>query len=139
MNGDRPVLSDATAPAEPRQGVIDDPAQTQNNGACQVRAFDDFDRQPINVRDHCLNLLPGIAAIGEQSGERGIRIAGSLDQTGRPVAVLNIGAKHYAFQHIAQRVRHDVPPFDLAHESLALLSLLAGVVSARPTRLGGLD
>jgi hypothetical protein len=71
------------------------------------------------VRDRCFKFLPGITAIGEQSGERGIRVAGSLDQTGRPVAVLSIRAVHDAFEHIAERVRHDVP--------LAPLNFLAGV------------
>jgi hypothetical protein len=60
------------------------------------------------VRDRCFNLLPGIAASGIQSGERGIRVAGALDQAGRPVAVLNIGAVHHAFKHAAECVCHDV-------------------------------
>lgn len=48
-------------------------------------------------------LLPGIAAIGEQSDEGGIRIAGSLDQAGRTVAVLNIGTVHHAVVTIASQ------------------------------------
>lgn len=83
------------------------------------------------MRDCPFERLAGIAAIGIQSGERGIRVAGSLDQAKRPVAVLNISAVHHAFEHVAECVGHDV--------ALAPLYLLASVVSARPTRLGGLD
>ena len=83
------------------------------------------------MRDRYFKLLAGIAAISLESGERGIRFSGSLDQAGRPVAVLNIGAVHHAFEHVVECVVHDMP--------LAPLYLLAGVVSARPTRLGGLQ
>jgi hypothetical protein len=44
----------------------------------------DFDGQLINVHDRCFKLLAGIAAIGIQSGARGVRVAGSLDPTKAP-------------------------------------------------------
>ncbi|MDF2495331.1 MAG: hypothetical protein K0S66_2265 [Sphingomonas sp.] len=112
---------------EPRQGAFNDPAPGQNDKARQIGAPDDFDRQLINVRDCRFELLSDIPAIGEQLGEGGQRFAGSLNQISRPVAVLNIGAVHHAFQHVAERAGYDVP--------LAPLDLLAGVVSPWPTRL----
>ena len=82
------------------------------------------------MRDCLFELLPGIATIGKQPGKGGIRIAGPLDQARSAVAVLHIGTVHHALQHVAQRVGHDMAftPFDL----------LARVVAARATRLGGL-
>jgi hypothetical protein len=93
--------------AEPRRGAFDDRALGQNDKARQVGTSNDFDCQPINVRDRCFKLLPGIAAIGIQSGERGIRVAGSLDKAGCPVAVLNIGTVHHALEYVADCVGHD--------------------------------
>lgn len=83
-DGGLPVPGEAPRPAEPRQGAFDDPALGQNNKARQVRPPNDCDRQPINVRERCPELLPGTAAVGEQPSDGGMRIAGSLDQSGRP-------------------------------------------------------
>lgn len=44
------------------------PSAGQKDEARRVGSSDDFDRQPIDVGDRCFKLLPGIAAIGEQSG-----------------------------------------------------------------------
>jgi len=43
------------------------------------------------VGDRRFEFLLGIAAVGEQAGDGGLRIARSLDQAWSPVAVLNIG------------------------------------------------
>ncbi len=113
-----------------RQGAFDNPAPGQNDKARQVGPSDDFDRQPIDVRDGRFELLSGIAAIGEHPGKGGIRVTGSLDQARSPVAVLHIGTVDNSLQHVAQCVGYDV--------AFTTLDLLARVVAARPARLGGL-
>ena len=75
----------------PCQGAFDNPAPGQNDKVSQVGPSDDFDRQPIDVRDCRFEFLSGIVAIGEHSGKGGIRVAGPLDQARSPVAVLHIG------------------------------------------------
>jgi len=71
------------------------------------------------------SFCPAYPPSANSFGERGKRVAGSFDQARSTVAVLNIGAVHHAFQHVAECVGHDMP--------LAPFDLLAGVVSPRPT------
>jgi hypothetical protein len=72
-----------------------------------------FDRQPINVRDRRFELLSGITAIGIKSGvwDTRRRIARS-DRAPRR------GPEHRRraprFEHVAECVRYDMPPFDFA-------------------------
>ena len=70
---------------------------------------------PVDVCNHRLELLAAIAAVGEQFNEHGLRLIGSLDQAGCAVAVLNAGAMHHSFQHVAHRVGHGMglAPLDL--------------------------
>ena len=60
-----------------------------------------------------------------------VPIANGFDNIGRPVSVLNSGTVNDDEQHLTQRIGDDV--------ALAALDLLACIIAANPTGLGGFD
>lgn len=44
------------------------------------------------MRDGVLQLLSGVAAIGEEAGQRRIGVPAAFDEVGRAVTVLDVGA-----------------------------------------------
>ena len=112
-----PVLGEASTSVEPGDGALDHPAAgQQEDEAWGVGPFDDLDGEPIEMRNGRFELLPGIAAIGEEAGQRRICVAAALDEAWCAIAVLNVGRMNQSVEHVADCVGHDValaPPLRL--------------------------
>jgi hypothetical protein len=91
---------------------------------------DDLDGEAVEVRDGSLQLLPGIAAIGEEPGERGIGIPAAFDEFRLAIAVLDVGRMDQGVEQVVGRFGRDM--------ALAPFGLLAGILAAWSARLGGL-
>ncbi len=104
-DGFLPVLGEAPAATQPGEGALDDPPFWQN--------------------------LEALGAIGEDMAQPGKAVADGLQQLGRAVAVLDIGAMDDQCDQKAQGVGDDM--------ALAALDLLAGVKATDSAAFGGLD
>ena len=91
--------------------------------ALGIRAFDDVDGPVALSVESLAQLLPGIAAIGEDMPEPWISHTQIRQKIRGTVPVLNVGRVNQGCDEIAVRVRYDVP--------FAALDLLACVKASR--------
>lgn len=73
LDGFLPVLGEAAAPPEPGEGAFDHPTAGQHLEALRgVGALDDFHGPAPDFLQRALELLSGIAAIGENVAKPGV-------------------------------------------------------------------
>lgn len=108
------------------------PAAWQDDEALdRIGALDDLDGPAAVAAHGALELVAGIAAVGEDVAQPWMAEPDCLEQVGSAVAILNIGPVDPHKDQEAERVGDDVAfaPFDL----------LARVIPANPTAFGSLD
>ena len=132
--GDRcfEVFGQAPVTIEPGKGPFDYPAAGEGFEADGVgRALDDFDSPLTEIPQGVEQLLPGIGAIGKQMAQPRKEVVDRFDHEHRAVAILHISGMDIGPDQQAGGIGDDVAftPFDL----------LAGIITARPAALGGLD
>lgn len=131
-DGCLPVLGQSSTSTQPGKGAFNHPSARQNLEAFGVvTAFDDLDG-PASFTSQCLlQLVPGIAAIGKDVTQEGIETADRLQRWHGSIPVLNGGAVNDQSNHETIGVGDDM--------ALASLNLLAGIIAANTTALGGFD
>ena len=90
-DGSLPAFGEAPASVKPCGDALDDTAARQDEEAADIGAPDDLDGNAVEMCDGGLQLLSGIAAIGEQASERGICVPAAVDEVQRAVTFLDIG------------------------------------------------
>src|ERR1700758_3013860 len=80
------IFGEPAVAVQPRKGALHDPAARQQHKALgQVRPPDDLDRPIAMTVERVLQLVPGVAAIGEHVAQPGYQTACVLQQSGRTV------------------------------------------------------
>ncbi len=126
------VLGEAAVAAEPCQRSFHDPAAGQDLEAlCGIGPLDDRDAPSADAAQGLAQLVAGRAPIGEQVPEPREAADDCSEQQRRPVTVLDIGRVDDGMDQIVLGVGEDM--------ALAALDLLARIIAARATALGGLD
>ena len=126
------VLGEASVAAEPCKRSFDDPAAGQDFKArCGIGSLDDLDGPFADAAQGVAQLVAGIATIGEQVSQPREAMDDLGEQKRRAVTILDIGGVDDGMDQIALGVGQDM--------ALAAFDLLAGIIAARTTALGGLD
>lgn len=126
------VLGQASVSVEPSQGTLHDPASRQDFEALGcVGSLDDVDGPFSDAAQRVFELVPSIAAIGEDVPQprEGFNDFGQHQRC--PVAVLDVGGVDEGMDEIALGVGEDM--------ALASFDLLAGVISPRTAGFRGFD
>ena len=122
------VFCEASAPAEPGEGTLDDPTARQQLEAFDaVRSLDDLDRPRLAVRESFLELLTAINPVGTDMMQLGEAASQPLQQGDSPMNILNVGGMDIDGQQKAVGVGDNMP--------LAPVNALAGIVSSRTAGL----
>ena len=123
-----PILGQAAAPVQPRDGALHDPALGQHHErACRrIRALDHLCVDlPADPGETCLELRPRVAAVGVELEQERLQAEQGGHQEHAAVAILDVGRMHDGMHQQALRVDQDV--------ALLAPDLLAGV-KAMPVR-----
>lgn len=83
------------------------PAARQDDETPRIGTLDDLDGETIEMRDGALQLLSGVAAVGEEAGPQPIGIPAAFDEAGRAVTVLDVGGITRRAEQVAGRVGRD--------------------------------
>jgi hypothetical protein len=127
-----PVLCEASAPTEPGEGALDDPAARLNFEAADVvGALDDLHGPIANLVESVTQLRPCISSIGEDVAQPRKRSPDGGEHLRSRVTILNIGSMDDQRDHQSERVGHDV--------ALAALDFLARVIAANSAAFRGLN
>src|SRR3984957_883095 len=87
------VLGEPSAPTEPGESALDDPAAWQHFEPVElIGALDHLDRPAADLRQLQAQLVAGIAAIGEDMAQPGIKISDRGEDADGTIAILNIGS-----------------------------------------------
>lgn len=120
--GDRclEILDESAAAAEPSEGPLDHPSARKHFEAVGALGTPDDRDGPLPVLAQCLaELVAGIAAIGKDVTQPGIKRANGRQDTDGAVAVLDIGGMNLQTHKMALGVGDNV--------TLAPLDFLAGI------------
>jgi hypothetical protein len=102
------ILGEATAPADPGEGALDDPALGQDLEAREGWAFDDFDLPNSRARDGAGHLRASVAAVRIDALDEGEQPTRPAQQIEGAVAVLNVGGMDDDVQKKAERIDEDM-------------------------------
>lgn len=120
------ILGEATAPADPGEGALDDPALGQDLEAREGWAFDDFDLPNSRARDGAGHLRALIAAVRVDALDEGEQPTRPAQEIEGAVAVLNVSRMDDDVQKKAERIDEDM--------ALAAFDLLARIKARRIDR-----
>ena len=101
---------------------------------------DDLDDEAVDMRDGTGQFLPSIAAMREETVERGIAVASALDEVRCAVTVIDISGQNQSAEQVARDVLPVLLP--LRRRILGVLSCypfldhLAGVIQHLPAAAG---
>jgi len=117
------ILAESSGPVEPGKGSFDDPSLGKHFEGMLFVPFEDLD---IVVKHFFgpVDQLAGVAAVGEDLGDRVEAAEEPHHHSAGPNPVLDAGRMHHHGQQMALRIGRDV--------ALAALDLLACVVSPPP-------
>jgi len=120
-----PILGQPSAPPEPSEGSLDEPAFGQDDEAPGlIGALDDLDVHALENSPQCaLEACTLISAIGVEIEEKRIKAEQRGHQKHAAVAILDIGGMHDGVHQEALRVDENMP--------LLALDLLARIVAMR--------
>jgi hypothetical protein len=86
------VFGEPSAPTEPGESALDDPAAWQHlEPADLIGALDHLNRPAADLRQFQPQLVAGIAAIGEDMAQPGIEISDRGEDADGTIAILNVG------------------------------------------------
>ena len=103
------VLGEAAAAAEPCEGSFHHPAAGDDDEALgRVGSPDDFDCPVAFPGERVLQLVAGVAAIGEDVAQPRIERADGGEHGGRAVAVLDVGRMHHDADEVAVGIDEDM-------------------------------
>jgi hypothetical protein len=102
------ILGEATAPADPGEGALDDPALGQDDKAVGIAALDNLQGPGAGLGDDLRHLRPLITGVGEDAFDEREGSPRGAQQVSRTVAVLHVGRVDGDAQQEAQRVDQDV-------------------------------
>ena len=119
------VFGQAAVAVEPGESSLDRPASWQElKSRGSIGPLDDLDL-PLPVSGQRRRQLPaGIAAIGKDMAQPGEPVADRGEQSGRPIAILDIAGVDPGREEVPGGVGNDV--------ALATVDLLARIIPSRP-------
>jgi hypothetical protein len=125
------VFGEAAVPVELCNGSLHHPAAREQDEALGgVGALDDVDCPGAERSEGCAELVPGLAAVGDDVAEPRTRRADRVQQGRAAVAVLNVGLVDEDGDRQAGGIGQE-----MAHRSRGFhdrsLDLLAGIIAAR--------
>ena len=104
------VLGETAAPAEPREGALDDPASGQELEAFDPgRSLDNLDCPFPAMGERIDELFAAINSVGKDMPKPGKAIAQVLQQRHRTMDVLNVGGMDVNGQEETVRIGDNVP------------------------------